>query len=309
MSAVMPSYNCAQFLPRAVQSLVDQKVPFDEIIIVDDGSTDNSVAIVESFIKDHPHIRLVKHEKNQGVNAATNTGMKHATGDYILFCATDDWFGPNMVASAKEAAKNHPGVGVICGDGVIDRFDLKQPFYRNLPYPPNAFLSPEQFKAFTLKSYVGFNSAGGMFMHRQAILDAGIVHPETRWHGDWLLYFVVALRQGMFYVNDVFINVSMRKASYSEGKQNKKIQDQVMLDTIRIISQEYPDLWSDFKKAGLLPHHALRYIPLFLSDAIARKFVTRRLIWKILINNQMTVRIGRLFPYSVILRARKLLRA
>ena len=128
----MPNYNGAQFLPKSIQSLLDQTETFDEIIIVDDGSTDNSVAIIEAFMKENPHIRLVKHEKNQGVNAATNTGLEHANGDYILFCATDDWFGPSIVALSKQAARQYPGVGVICGDGIIERFDLKQPFYRAL---------------------------------------------------------------------------------------------------------------------------------------------------------------------------------
>ncbi len=309
MSAVMPNYNGAQFLSRSIQSLLDQSEAFDEIIIVDDGSTDESVRMIESYVQQYPHVRLIKHAKNQGVNAATNTGLAHASGDYILFCATDDWFGPNVVAVSKQAAKKYPGVGVICGDGLIERFDLKKPFYRALPYPANTFLTAETFKAFTRKSYVGFTSAGGMFMHRQAILDAGGTKPATRWHGDWLLYFVVALRHGIYYFNDLFIHVDMRAASYSEGKRNKKIQNEVMLETINIIANDYPDLWDDFKRAGLVPHHALRYIPLFLLDPIARRFISKRLIWKILINNSMVVRVGRLFPYHFILMARKWLRA
>lgn len=309
MSAVIPNYNSVAFLPKAIQSLLNQKTPFDEIIIVDDGSTDNSVAVIEAFMKDHPQIRLVKHEKNRGVIAALNTGVQHAKGDYLLLGAADDWYGFNVVTLAKEAAKKFPGVGVICGDAIVERFDLKQPFYRSLPYPADDLITADEFKAITCKSYAGFNSSGGMFLSRQAILDAGLLHPDTRWHCDWLLYFVVALRKGVYYFNEVFINVNMRNLSYSEGKKNKKIQNKVMLDTIHILAKEYPDLWDDFKKAALVPHNALRYIVLFYCDPVARQFITKRFIWKMIINNPVVIRIGRLFPYRVILKVRTLLKA
>ncbi|WP_267896350.1 glycosyltransferase family 2 protein [Aquicella lusitana] len=309
MTAIMPNYNSAEFFPKSIQALLDQTEAFDEIIIVDDGSTDNSVALLEAIIKEHPQIRLIRHEKNQGVNAAVNTGLKHATGEFIIFCAADDWFSPHIVALAKQAASKFPTVGLICGDAIVQRFDLKQPFYRMLPYPPDTFLTPDEFKAITRKSYVGFNSAGGMFMNRQALLNAGIFYSETRWHADWLMYFVVALRQGIYYFNEVFIHINVRKLSYSEGKGNTKIQNQVMLDTVHLIAEKYPDLWDDFKKAALVPHHAIRYIALFLMDPLARRFITKRFVWKMMINNHMIYRIGRLFPYRFILRARRLLRA
>lgn len=308
-SAIIPNYNSSEFLSRSIESLIHQTQAFDEIIVVDDGSTDHSVTIIEAFMKNHLNIILVKHEKNKGVIAALNTGIKHAAGDYLLLGAADDWYGSRVVELAKQAATNCPGVGVICGDAIVERFDLKQPFHRTLPYPANTFISPDTFKSFTRKSYAGFNSSGGMFIHRQAILNAGMMHPITRWHCDWVLYFIVALRQGLFYFNEIFIHVQMRKLSYSEGKKNIAIQNQVMLDTINLIAEQYPDQWDAFKQSAIVPHHALRYIPLFLLDPNARKFVTIRFIWKMLLNNSLVVRIGRLFPYRMILQVRKLLRA
>lgn len=308
VSAILPNYNSVEFLPRSMQSLLNQTSPFDEIIIVDDGSTDESVNVINAFMERHKNIRLIKHEENQGVNAALNTGIKQATGDYVLLCAADDIYSIDMVALAKPVIKKNPSVGVICGDAIVHRFDLKKPFYRMLPYPANRFVTPEEFKSITRKSYVGFNSGGGMFINRQAILDAGLLHLATRWHGDWLLYFIAAFRQGIYYINSVFIHIYMRKISYSEGKQDKNVQDQVMLDTIRILENHYPDLRDHFKAAALLPHYAIRYTILFLFDSTARRFFTRKLLWKLLINNAISIWVGRLFPYRVILNVRKLLR-
>ncbi len=309
VSAILPNYNSSEFLSRSIQSLLDQTIPFDEIIIVDDGSTDESVAIITSFMDVHKHIHLVKHDKNQGVNAALNTGIKQATGDYVLLCAADDFYSPTIVALAKPIMNQFPHVGIICGDAIIHRFDLNKPFYRMLPFPSNRLITPEEFKAITKKSYVGFNSGGGMFINRQAILKADLIHQATRWHGDWLLYFVVAFRQGIYYINQVYIHINMRKISYSEGKQNKKIQDQVMLDTIDVIDKYYSDLWENFREAALLPHYSIRYMILFLTSGTPRRFFTKKLGWKFLINNAVTVRIGRVFPYRFILSVRKFLRS
>lgn len=308
ISAVLPNYNSVEFLPKSIETLVNQTVPFTEIIIVDDGSTDNSIEVISSYMQKHGNIRLIRHEKNQGVNPTLNTGIKNAIGDYVILCAADDYYEPDIVAIATETIKQHPNVGIVCGDAIVYRYDLKEPFYRMLPYPANTLITADEFKARSKKGYVGFNSGGSMFINRELILSVGMVIPTLRWHGDWMLYCVAAFKQGFYYVNKPFIHISMRKAGYCEnGKQNKLTQNQVMLDAVRVIKNQYPELWDAFKASALVPHYAMRYIPLFLADPIAKQFVTMKLAWKMFINNSLVVRIGRLFPYRVILGMRKLL--
>lgn len=310
VSAILPNFNDAELLPRAIRSLLNQSEPISELIIVDDGSTDNSLAVIESYMNEHHIIRLIQHDTNRGVCAALNTGIENATGDYVILCAADDWYAENMIAHAKKAIRQNPRVGLVCGDAIVSRFDMEADFKRTLPYSKkNAWINSVEFRAIAKTGYVGFNGGGGMLIKRQAILEAGMLYPELRWHCDWLLYFTIALRHGIYYVDHVFVHINMRKTSYSEGKQDKNVQNTVMLATIRLIQDRVPDLWSYFKSGGLLPHYSMRYIPLFISDPIARSYVTWRMIWKTIINNRLIVRIGRLFPYRVILQARKLLRA
>lgn len=310
ISAILPNYNDSELLPNAIQSLLNQTETLTEIIIIDDGSTDNSLAIIEDLMNQHHHIRLVQHEKNQGVCAALNHGIEHATGDYVILCAADDWYNENMIALAKQAIRKTPRAGLICGDAIINRFDMQESFKRTLPYSKkNDWITPDEFQAIAKSGYVGFNGGGGMLLKRQAILEAGLLHPELRWHCDWLLYFAIAMKHGIYYVDEVFIHIHMRQNSYSEGKRHLKIQKQVMIDTVHILKKRYPNLWDHFKKAALLPNYSIRYLPLFLIDPIMRQFLTLPLIWKLFINNRAIVRIGRLFPYRVILQARKLLRA
>lgn len=309
MSAVLPNYNSAKFLPKSIQSLLNQTESFTEIVIVDDGSTDDSLALINDFMSQYKNIRLIKHEKNLGVAQALNTGITHAIGDFVILCAADDWYHHTMVALAKQAIAKFPQVGLVCGDAIVHRFDKSSSFRRTLPYIKNSFITAEDFKSLTKQKYVGFNGGGGMFMNRQAILAAGLLCPELRWHSDWLLYFAIALQRGIYYLDGVFVFIDMRAASYSEGKNNWKIQKQVMMNTVEVISKRHPDLWNNFKEAALLPYYSLRCIPLFLLNTKMRKFFTFSLLWKFIINNNLIVKIGRLFPYRVILTMRKLLKA
>lgn len=310
ISAILPNYNDASFLPKALQSLLNQSSPLSEIIIVDDASTDESITIIKQFMQKYNNIHLVQHPENRGVSAALNTGIKHTTGDYLILCAADDWYESHMVASAKQAIQQYPHVGLICGDAIVNRFDMKINFKRTLPYTKkNDFITPLEFQQIAKQRYVGFNSGGGMLMKRSAIIEAGLLYPETRWHSDWLLYFVIAMRYGIYYIDKVFIHINMRQTSYSEGKKTWKLQKHVIVETIHILKHHYPDVWHSFKAAALMPHYSIRYIPLFLGDATIRSYLTKWLIWKCFINNNIIVRIGRLFPYSVILHMRRLLRA
>jgi len=310
ISAILPNYNDSALLPKAIESLISQTEGLSEIIIIDDGSTDNSSTIIENYKNQHNIIRVIQHETNQGVCAALNHGIEQATGDYVILCAADDWYSDNMIALAKHAIRKHPRVGLICGDAMVSRFDMHARFKRTLPYTKkNAWITPEEFQSLARQGYVGFNGGGGMLIKRQAVLEAGLLYPELRWHCDWLLYFAVAMQHGIYYIDEVFVHINMRKTSYSEGKCNRKIQQQVMIDTIEILYKRHPELWDSFKEGALLPNYSIRYLHLFLFYPILRRFLSPRLIWKFVINNRIVVRIGRLFPYSIILQARKLLKA
>ena len=90
VSIIIPVYNGEKFIRRAIRSVVDQNFPRKqfEIIVVDDGSTDNTLDIVQPF-KDT--IRIVRHEKNMGLAASRNTGIKAARGQYIVNLDADDY--------------------------------------------------------------------------------------------------------------------------------------------------------------------------------------------------------------------------
>lgn len=309
ISAILPTYNSRQYLAKSIQSLIDQTEPFDEIIIIDDGSTDDSINIINTFVSQHKNIYLLKHTSNQGVCEALNNGLKYATGDYVILCAADDCYFRDIVEHAKSCAQKYPTIGIICGDANVYHNKKKSPNYRMLPFSENTLITSNLFKKIAYRYHVYFNGSGGMFMKRDAILQAGLLHHELRWHSDWLLYITIALQHGIYYIKTPFVDIYMREQSYSSNRLNYAKQKQVMLNTYYAIKNRYPDLWLCFKRAALAPHYTPRYIGLFLSDPTLRKFITLKLLWKLLINNSMITRIGKLFPYRTSLTVRRLIRA
>lgn len=96
VSIVVPVYNVEKYLERCIQSILEQSYTNLQIILVDDGSTDESGHIADSWNKKDKRI-LVIHQLNAGLSAARNCGIKQAKGDYILFVDSDDWIHPKMI--------------------------------------------------------------------------------------------------------------------------------------------------------------------------------------------------------------------
>lgn len=90
VSVIIPVYNTEKYLEEAVNSIINQTLREIEIIIVNDGSTDNSIQILENFAKLDNRIIILTHEKNKGLSEARNTGIKEIRGEYIYFFDSDD---------------------------------------------------------------------------------------------------------------------------------------------------------------------------------------------------------------------------
>ena len=90
ISVIIPVYNVENYIEKCLNSIVNQTYNNLEIIIIDDGSTDNSIAIAEKIAENDKRIRIIS-QVNQGVSSARNLGLDNASGEYILFIDSDDW--------------------------------------------------------------------------------------------------------------------------------------------------------------------------------------------------------------------------
>lgn len=101
VSVIVPAYNYAAFLAEAVNSALRQSHSNIEVVIIDDGSTDNTVEIAQGLMQQNARVRYV-HQANQGLSAARNTGIKNAKGEFLVFLDADDVLHEHKVAAHLE---------------------------------------------------------------------------------------------------------------------------------------------------------------------------------------------------------------
>ena len=110
VSVVIPAYNQAEFLVKALQSVLNQTYTDFEIIVVDDASPDHTSEVVTQF--DDPRVMFVTHEVNRGLPAARNTGIRAASGELIALLDADDYFHPQKLQAHVNFLTRNPEVGV-----------------------------------------------------------------------------------------------------------------------------------------------------------------------------------------------------
>lgn len=104
ISVIVPIYNVENYLPRCVDSIINQEYKNLEIILVDDGSPDNSSQICEEYAKKDNRVKVI-HKENGGLSDARNAGMKIATGEYVSFIDSDDWVDAQFISTLYEGIK------------------------------------------------------------------------------------------------------------------------------------------------------------------------------------------------------------
>ena len=114
VSIIIPVYNVKDYLEQCLDSVMVQTYSKLEIVIVNDGSTDESREIAEAYAKSDSRIKLV-HRENGGLSAARNTGLQNATGDYLFFLDSDDWISDNTIETLLRTAEVNEADIVACG--------------------------------------------------------------------------------------------------------------------------------------------------------------------------------------------------
>ena len=119
VSVIIPVYQVENFLERAIDSVLNQTLKEIEIILVDDGSIDNSPAICDEYKEKYPDIIKVIHKENQGLGYARNSGVEVAQGEYIAFIDSDDTIEPTMYEEMYEKALENNYDLVMCDVNII----------------------------------------------------------------------------------------------------------------------------------------------------------------------------------------------
>ncbi|HEV7732256.1 MAG TPA: glycosyltransferase [Candidatus Binatia bacterium] len=174
ISVVVPAYNCASWLPEAIDSLLAQTHRDREIVVVDDGSTDDTLAVLARY---GDRIRIVR-STNGGLAAARNLGLAHVRGDWVAFHDADDVALPDRLAVLLAFIERTPGIEAVFADG--ERMDDGT---RIVPARMTARLAGQRLGAKDLfKGFPAYFQAS--LVPRAAFARAGTFDPDFRIHPD-----------------------------------------------------------------------------------------------------------------------------
>lgn len=155
VSVVVPTYNYARFLGRALDSVLSQTAPPSEIIVVDDGSTDDTAKVLDAYAKYITALRL----PNRGVSSARNAGISIASGGFVALLDSDDVWLPTKLERQLALYSRHPECGAIgCGVEVVDALGatLRRVAFADVTGP-----APQRLRAVALRRrWVGGSSSG-----------------------------------------------------------------------------------------------------------------------------------------------------
>ncbi len=206
ISAIIPAYNSDEFIADAVHSILKQTRPITEIIIVDDGSTDNTQQIVEALPGPISYIK----QPNQGPSAARNTGIKAANSEWIAFLDADDQWTSDKIDKQLKLLRKIPELVLIAGDmaeidksgqliteSVLDKHHLLNKFQAIQDRAiPNALAE------LVTKNFI---PTGTVLVNKSALLEAGLFNQTIRFGEDLELWAKIAAKHPITCIPEVLM--------------------------------------------------------------------------------------------------------
>jgi glycosyltransferase involved in cell wall biosynthesis len=192
VSVIIPNYNHAQYVGEAIQSVLDQTYRNFEIIVVDDGSTDNSREVVAKFGNQVHYIW----QENQGLSAARNTGIRAAQGEFIGLLDADDLYEPDFINTLVSALKANPEAdAVYCAAQFVDLMN------NPLPQQTRQMVLPAQLYNTLLNG--GFFPPLCFFAHKYCYEQTGLFDKSFQGCADWDMWLRISGRFTVISANQI----------------------------------------------------------------------------------------------------------
>ena len=267
LSVVIPNYNHGAYLGECLGAILTESIAPFEVIVIDDGSTDDSLMRLRQIAALHPTVRLYRNPENRGVVYTLNRGMQLARGEFVYPAAADDRINPGIFESSLRLLARYPKAGLCFTDIAFLEPDTGRCTPKHLGFGREAgYLSPSDLVA--KLRYTGDTIAGcGTMLRRDAWLEIGGFDPRLRWHCDWFAVFVMAFRYGACYVPEPLSSVRMTPGAYSQGAvRDPEAQRAVVREMLAQLERsEFKDVVPAFRESGVLSKFGLHLLALALE--------------------------------------------
>lgn len=252
ISVVIPTYNRGKILERSIRSVLAQTYRELELLIVDDGSDDNTPEIAEGT--GDSRVRYIRLPKNGGVSRARNEGAKQAKGPLLAFQDSDDCWRPDKLKRQMEYWQAHPEYSLLCCD-----YLYHMPDGQALRVPADTIggkLEGELFPSLLLRNSIGTPT---MLLRRESFLESGGFDTELKSLEDWEFVLRFSREHQIGYVSEILVDaylsaggVSSNTGAYYESRCRMIAGYKEELLTLGLFDQAVGDLFARAEQGGIL---------------------------------------------------------
>lgn len=257
ISVIIPLYNKEKTILRCLNSVLGQTYKEFEVIIVDDGSVDNGVSIIENSISDK-RVKIIK-QKNGGVSKARNTGAKAANGNWLVFLDADDYWLPDFLLRMHDAANNHKGFAMIqCASFVYDEI--------NDIVHANWMIDKYYHKVVLFNFFRSLETAphiGASLISRTDFNESGGFNENLKNNEDILLLGKIAMNKKCLYVGEMLHVYSI--GVEGQATRNVQTKEKFAKDSLVVIGELYKCYQACPTNTHVLFSLSYRYKDLLLS--------------------------------------------
>lgn len=235
ISVIIPIYNAEDFLSKSVESVLNQTLKDIELLLIDDGSTDNSGKICDEYALKDKRVK-VYHQENSGVSAARNNGIKLAKGEYIAFVDSDDYINPDMLEKMYQKAIEAGSDIVMCDAVTVYDNNTKEPDTIT-QISKSRLLKHASFTPNLLLEMAG--SVWRCIYKKSLIIDNNITFPIGLKFSEDRIFNIYAFgfAKSVYYMKKAFYNryINLKSAVHSFHSDYFEMQKKARLETQKAI--------------------------------------------------------------------------
>jgi glycosyltransferase involved in cell wall biosynthesis len=233
VTVLLSAYNSEAFLAQALDSILAQEFDRFEVVTIDDGSTDGSVAILERYAARDSRVRVFTLESNRGISAALNEGLAHARGDYIAKLDADDMMPPGRLTHQFETLEANPKACLTSGRMIL--FDGSFERCHRVRFPLTR--DPHAIRWYMMFRMIPTHS--GSMMRRESMLRVGGYNVKHLLTQDFLIMSQMVREEDFIFTNQVTCLRRIHAENASQSQRGKKIKK---AETLRIIGENLEHL-------------------------------------------------------------------
>jgi glycosyltransferase involved in cell wall biosynthesis len=275
----MANYNYGRYIGEALDAIFGQSYSPLEVIVIDDGSTDNSAEILGEFGKKHPNLIFLRNERNMGALYSINRALSASKGDYVYSAASDDKVLHGFFKKSMETLSQYPQAGLCCADSVL--FDGKN-YIEDRRYLGDrpVYFSPGEtaalFKRDPLSPIIPYT----VIVKKECLLEAGGYKSELKWACDLFAHNVVSFRHGFCYIPEVLTLFRQHAEQYG-GKvlKKSKLDHEVIRNMIALVrTPPYRDVLPVFRVTAGFSQSPWEVLKVVTNDQSCLEFLSFKLL-------------------------------